>query len=123
MKKILLLCLLATLSIMGYAQDTKKVAILEVVDKEGKLSYSQKLMRRSNLARAITNTSGYEAYDRSDIDEIFKEHSCQRTGNVSAKQIKKLGESYLCPRSVDGKNIADYTAEEIKSSIAEFIKK
>lgn len=92
MKKILLLCLLATLSIMGYAQDTKKVAILEVVDKEGKLSYSQKLMLRSNLARAITNTSGYEAYDRSDIDEIFKEHSFQRTGNVSAKQIKKLGE-------------------------------
>ena len=76
---------------MGYAQ-TQKVAILEVVDKEGKLSYSQKLMLRSNLARAITNTDGYEAFDRSDIDEIFKEHNFQRTGNVSAKQIKKLGE-------------------------------
>ena len=91
MKKFLLLCLLATLSIMGYAQ-TQKVAILEVVDKEGKLSYSQKLMLRSNLARAITNTDGYEAFDRSDINEIFKEHNFQRTGNVSAKQIKKLGE-------------------------------
>lgn len=33
-------------------------------------------------------------------------------------EIKKLGESYLCPRSVDGKNIADYTAEEF----AEFVK-
>lgn len=92
MKKFLLLCLLATLSIIGYAQETQKVAILEVVDKEGKLSYSQKLMLRSNLARAITNTDGYEAFDRSDIDEIFKEHNFQRTGNVSAKQIKKLGE-------------------------------
>lgn len=92
MKKFLLLCLLATLSIVGYAQETKKVAILEVVDKEGKLSYSQKLMLRSNLARAITNTEGFDAFDRSDIDEIFKEHSFQRTGNVSAKQIKKLGE-------------------------------
>lgn len=92
MKKLLLLCLLATFCSIGYAQDVKKVAILEVVDKEGKLSYSQKLMLRSNLARAITNTAGYEAYDRSDINEIFKEHSFQRTGNVSAKQIKKLGE-------------------------------
>ena len=92
MKKILLLFLLATMSIIGYAQETKKVAILEVVDKEGKLSYSQKLMLRSNLARAITNTEGYEAFDRSDIDEIFKEHQFQRTGNVSAKQIKKIGE-------------------------------
>lgn len=92
MKKFLLLCLLATMSIISYAQETKKVAILEVVDKEGKLTYSQKLMLRSNLARAITNTAGFEAYDRSDIDEIFKEHSFQRTGNVSAKQIKKLGE-------------------------------
>jgi len=92
MKKFLLLCLFATLCIACYAQEVKKVAILEVVDREGKLSYSQKLMLRSNLARAITNTAGYEAYDRSDIDEIFKEHSFQRTGNVSAKQIKKLGE-------------------------------
>ena len=92
MKKFLLLCLLATWSIIGYAQETKKVAILEVVDKEGKLSYDQKLMMRANLARAVTNTKGFEAYDRSDIDEIFKEHSFQRTGNVSAKQIKKLGE-------------------------------
>lgn len=61
MKKFLLLCLLATMSIISYAQETKKVAILEVVDKEGKLTYSQKLMLRSNLARAITNTAGFEA--------------------------------------------------------------
>lgn len=92
MKKFLLLCLLATLSIITYAQEIQKVAILEVVDKEGKLSYSQKLMLRSNLARAITNTDGYEAFDRSDVDEIFKEHDFQRTGNVSTSDIKKLGE-------------------------------
>ena len=92
MQKLLLVCLLAMLSIAGYAEEAKKVAILEVVDKEGKLAYSQKLMLRSNLARAITNTEGFEAFDRSDIDEIFKEHNFQRTGNVSAKQIKKLGE-------------------------------
>ncbi len=93
MKRIFLLCLLATLSIISYAQnEIQKVAILEVVDREDKLTYSQKLMLRSNLARAITNTEGYEAFDRSDIDEIFKEHNFQRTGNVSAQDIKKLGE-------------------------------
>lgn len=31
--------------------------------------------------------------------------------------IKKLGETYLCPRSVGGKNIADYTAREFIENI------
>ena len=39
-------------------------------------------------------------------DEVSSDLSAQ------IDEIKKLGESYLCPRSVDGKNIADYTAEE-----------
>ena len=33
------------------------------------------------------------------------------------KLIKELGENYLCPRSVDGKNIADYTFEEFKTNV------
>ena len=74
------------------AVETKKVAILEVVDKEGKLNYSQKLVLRSSLAKAITNTQGYEAYDRTDIDAIMSEHEFQNTGLVSSDQIKKLGE-------------------------------
>ena len=64
----------------------------KVVDKEGKLSYSQKLMLRSNLAKAVTNTAGFEAYDRTDIDAILNEQDFQRTGMVSDAQIKKLGE-------------------------------
>ena len=31
--------------------------------------------------------------------------------------IKKLGESYLCPRKLNGKNIADYTLEEFEKDI------
>lgn len=92
MKKILLLCGLLAIALLGFAQETKKVAILEVVDKEGKLSYSQKLMLRSSLAKAVTNTSGFEAYDRTDIDAIMGEQDFQRTGMVSDDQIKKLGE-------------------------------
>ncbi len=70
----------------------KKVAILEVVDKEGTISYGVKLMLRSNLSVAVTNTSGYEGYDRVDIASIMGEQNFQRTGMVSDAQIKKLGE-------------------------------
>ena len=92
MKKIFALCFLFTMAMMTFAQETKKVAILEVVDREGKLSYSQKLMLRSNLAKAVTNTYGYEAYDRSDVDAIMGEQDFQRTGMVSDEEIRKLGE-------------------------------
>jgi sugar phosphate isomerase/epimerase len=36
--------------------------------------------------------------------------------------IKKLGGSYLCPRSLNGKNIADYTAEEFGRDILPTLK-
>lgn len=74
------------------AQETKRVAILETVDRQGNVSYSYKLILRSNLAKAITNTPGYEAYDRTDIDAIMGEQDFQRTGLVSNDQIKRLGE-------------------------------
>ena len=90
MKKIFFLACLLLSALMTFAQ-TKKVAILEVVDREGKLSYGNKMMLRSNLARAITNTVGYEAYDRTDMDAIMSEHDFQRTGLVSEDQIKQLG--------------------------------
>ena len=44
MKKLLFI-LLSVLSLNAFAQ-TKKVAILDVVDREGKLTYSQKLLLR-----------------------------------------------------------------------------
>lgn len=93
MKKLFSIASLLLVSLMVFsAVETKKVAILEVVDKEGKLNYSQKLVLRSSLAKAITNTQGYEAYDRTDIDAIMSEHEFQNTGLVSSDQIKKLGE-------------------------------
>ena len=92
MKKFLLVFGMMVIAIMSYAQGTKRVAILEVVDKESKLTYSQKLVLRSNMARAVANTPGYEAYDRSDVDAIMSEHEFQRTGLVSDVEIRKLGE-------------------------------
>ncbi|MBR4564747.1 MAG: hypothetical protein IKO26_09885 [Paludibacteraceae bacterium] len=91
MKKVFLLACLLFSTLLTIAQ-TKKVAILEVVDREGKLSYSQKVLLRSTMARAITNREGYEAYDRTDVDVIMSEHEFQRTGLVSEAEIRKLGE-------------------------------
>lgn len=92
MKKILLLSLLFAWTGVVFAANVKKVAILEVVDKEKKMEYGHKLIVRSNLTRAITNTEGYDAFERADIDAIMAEHDFQRTGNVSNKDIKKIGE-------------------------------
>ena len=91
MKKVFLLVYVMLATVLSFAQETKKVAILEVVDREGKVSYANKLILRSNLAKAITNTPGYEAYDRTDMDAILGEQNFQRTGMVSNEQIKRLG--------------------------------
>ena len=92
MKKVLILfCLMISVT-MVVAEDIKKVAILEVVDKEGKLTYGQKLALRTYMANAVSNTNGYEAYNRSDVDLIMSEHEFQRTGLVSESEIRKLGE-------------------------------
>lgn len=92
MKKTLLLLCLVLSTLISYAEATKKVAILEVVDKEGMLSYSQKVLLRSTMARAIANREGYEAYDRTDVDAIMSEHEFQRSGLVSESEIRTLGE-------------------------------
>ena len=86
------LTLLLLLSAAVASAETMRVAILEPVDRENKVSYGTKLILRSNLAKAVTNTAGYEAYDRSDMDAIMGEQNFQRTGMVSEDQIKRLGE-------------------------------
>ena len=91
MKTKTLLLLFLLISGMMSAQ-VKRVAILETVDKQNNVSYANKVILRNTLSRAITNTPGYEAYDRTDIDAIMSEHSFQRTGLVSNDQIKRLGE-------------------------------
>ena len=92
MKTKTILFLFLLISGMMFAQEVKRVAILETVDRENKVSYANKLILRANLSKAITNTAGYEAYDRTDIDAIMGEQNFQRTGLVSNDQIKRLGE-------------------------------
>lgn len=91
MKRIILFISLLVSTLCIFALETKKVAILEVVDKEDKLSYHQKLMLRSRLAEEINRSAGFEAYDRINTEAIMEEHLFQRTGYVSSDQIRQLG--------------------------------
>lgn len=91
MKTKTILFLFLLFSVVASAQ-IKRVAILETVDKENKVSYANKLVLRTSLSKAIANTPGYEVYDRTDVDAIMSEHTFQRTGLVNSDQIKRLGE-------------------------------
>lgn len=92
MKKLFLFLLTVVLSVSALAQ-TRKVAILETVDRQNQITYGVKLMLRSYLAEAITNSKGYEAYVRTeDIRAIIDEQEFQRTGYVSDEEIKKIGQ-------------------------------
>lgn len=85
-----------TLISLNVLAQSNKVAIPEVVDKEGNVSYAICLMVRSNLTKAISEKQGYAAYDRVDIGAIMDEHSFQRTGLVDDRTIRKLGEMTGC---------------------------
>ncbi len=91
MKKLTFLAVMLVCSLTAFSQ-AKTVAITDIVDRTSKLTYEQKLMLRSALAKAVTNMPGYEAYDRSDMDILLSEHEFQRTGYVSDDQIKKITE-------------------------------
>ena len=71
---------------------TKRIAILETIDKEGNVPYAVEVMVRSNLTKVISSTPGYEGYDRVNISQIMDEHDFERTGMVNEEQIRRLGE-------------------------------
>ena len=91
MKKFVFL-LFAVISVAVMAEnEIKRIAILETVDKEGKVGYGMQLLLRAALSDAVTRTPGYEGYDRVDLKSISGEQSFQRTGMVSDADIKKIG--------------------------------
>lgn len=91
MKKVTLFLAVMMMAMTAMAQ--QKVAILETVDKAQNVSYGVKLLLRSSLTSAISNTPGYEGYDRVDMASIAGEQEFQRTGNVSDNQIKQIGQA------------------------------
>jgi hypothetical protein len=91
LRTIFLLLALAVAT-TAVAQQNKRIAILETVDKEESVPYGVKLLVRCKLSDIITSTPGYEAYDRVDIASIMSEHDFQKTGLVNDLDLKKLGE-------------------------------
>ena len=92
MKNVFTILLLAlAMTTMAQTAEVSKVAILETIDKDNSVDYGKRLLVRNTLAKAITATPGFEAYDRVDLKTIFGEQDFQRTGNVSNDQIKELG--------------------------------
>ena len=89
--RILIIFLFLSLTVVAN-ENVRKVAILETVDKVGDVPYGIKLQVRMSLTYAISNTPGYEGFDRVDMSSIMGEQNFQRTGMVSDAQIKKLGE-------------------------------
>lgn len=74
-----------------FGESPKKVAILNIIDKQNDVKYGIKLMLMGKMSSAITNTPGYEGYDRVDLGAVINEHEFQRTGMVNESQIKQLG--------------------------------
>ncbi len=92
MKRFLFLITLLTITLFITAQNIKRVAILETVDKYDKVDYGVEFQLRAFITDAVNKTPGFEGYDRVDMSQINKEHNFQRTGMVSDADIKKLGE-------------------------------
>ena len=112
-----------------FAQQVKKVAILEVVDRMNEVGYGPKMLLRQNLANAINKTDGYEAYTRIDMKAIFGEQDFQRSGNVDDAQIRKIGQmtgaqyvlvaeaaKYSSSELVVAANLIDIESGQIKNS-------
>lgn len=89
--KVLLFAMLLLLPMLAFAQNAKRVAILETVDKFDKVEYGVEFQLRAFITDAVNKTPGYEGFDRVDMSQINKEHNFQRTGMVSDADIKKLG--------------------------------
>ena len=98
MKKVLIL-VLSALSLMAMAED-KQVAILEPIAMTKEVSTMHRSMVRGEMVKAISNQSGYEAFTRTDIDQIMKEQNFQQSGMVDDATRKRLGAmqgvDYVC---------------------------
>jgi hypothetical protein len=90
MKRILLITLALTCAGIAFAQD-KKVAMLEPLIKGGAVTQIEKEIILAALEAAITETPGYRAFTRMDVNQIAKEVSFQQSGMVDDSQRQRIG--------------------------------
>ncbi len=92
----------------------KKIALLETLngDKSVQVKGIEMNMVRGELRKAVSNQAGFQAFTRTDIDQLMKEHGFQKSGMVSDAQRKKLGEmsgaDYICVSTLTKSNTQFY---------------
>lgn len=89
-------------SALALSAQNMKVALLETLngDKAVQVKGIEINMVRGELRKAISNQQGFQAFTRTDIDQLMQEHGFQNSGMVSDSQRKRLGEmsgaDYIC---------------------------
>jgi hypothetical protein len=91
MKKILFITLALLCASIAFGQD-KKVAVLEPLIGGGVVTQIEKDIILAALEDAITETPGYRAFTRVDVNQITKELSFQENGMVNDAQRQKIGQ-------------------------------
>ena len=113
MKRTLIITVLLMLSTLVMAQN-KKVALLEPLngDKTAGVKLIELNMVRGELRKAISSQMGYQAFTRTDIDQLMKEHNFQNSGMVADAQRAKIGEmsgaNYICVSTLTKSNTEFY---------------
>ena len=102
MRKIFAAIVILLVTAFSLSAQTMKVALLETLngDKSVQVKGIEMNMVRGELRKAISNQDGFQAFTRTDIDQLMKEHGFQNSGMVSDSQRKRLGEmsgaDYIC---------------------------
>ena len=70
---------------------TKKVAVLDPICRDGSVNNTFKLIVRGQMENVVTSIKEYQAYDRAAFDKIMEEQNFQHSGAVNDSDIKQLG--------------------------------
>lgn len=93
MKNTLFFALALCTTIVAFGQEpaNKKIAMLEPHLVGGTVTAIQKSMIRATLAKAISDAGMFDALTRTDIDQLTKEMSFQRSGMVDDDERQQIG--------------------------------
>lgn len=93
MKKALVSLWVMILSVSAFSQ-VAKVAILDVIDKDGSISYAHKLVIRETFAKSVATLSGFETLNLATTDAALKEQNILSENAIITKEkIKTIGQT------------------------------
>lgn len=114
MRKIFAAIVIFLVTAFSLSAQTMKVALLETLNGDNSVQVKgiEMNMVRGELRKAISNQNGFQAFTRTDIDQLMKEHGFQNSGMVSDSQRKRLGEmseaDYICVSTLTKSNTDFY---------------